>query len=278
MRHDILHLKDFYDFLGADGADPVLEIYLPYNMPEMGRENQKRPCMVICPGGAYRFCSEREAEAVALHFLPEGYNVFVLNYSTAPHRYPTQVREVAAAMELIHNHADQWNCDPKNIALMGFSAGGHLAASYCAKYNSAEVREVFPESKPVQASVLCYPVITADMKFTHRESMLNLIGHEPSEEETAYHSCENHVSGQTPPTFLWHTASDPTVPVINSLFYAKALTEHHVPVELHIYPFGGHGLSTCDEHTCDDVSTDTAYAHQWIASLKKWLKNYGRRL
>ena len=124
MIYEKIHLKEHFDFLGANDADPTLELYLPRNLSEMKREQQKRPCMLILPGGAYAFCSQRESEPMALHFLPEGYNVFVLTYSVAPHRFPTQLREVAAAMELIHANADKWNCDVSKIAIMGFSAGG----------------------------------------------------------------------------------------------------------------------------------------------------------
>ena len=115
MRYETIHLKDHYDFLGQNGADPTLDIYLPFNMSEMGWEHKKRPCMIVCPGGGYEFCSQRESEIIALHFLPEGYNAFVLNYSVAPHRYPTQIREVAATIELIYEHAEDWNCDVSGL-------------------------------------------------------------------------------------------------------------------------------------------------------------------
>ena len=78
MKHEILHLKDHFPFLGADGCDATVELYLPFNMTEMRRENQKRPCIVVCPGGGYGFCSQRESEVIALAFLAEGFNAFVL--------------------------------------------------------------------------------------------------------------------------------------------------------------------------------------------------------
>ena len=95
--------------LGAADAAPTLTAYLPDNLSEMGRQERLRPCLLICPGGGYVMCSQRESEPIALQFLPEGYNVFVLTYSVAPHRFPTQLREVAAAVELIHARAAQWH-------------------------------------------------------------------------------------------------------------------------------------------------------------------------
>ena len=153
MIYNVLHLGERFPFLTENGCDPTLEVYLQENLG--GYQSEKRPCLLLCPGGGYRFVSRREAEPVALHFLPEGFNVFVLTYSVAPNRFPTQLREVAAAMELIWEYADAWNCDVQKIAIMGFSAGGHLAAHYTNRWDCPQVREVFPESKAVAASVLC---------------------------------------------------------------------------------------------------------------------------
>ncbi len=276
MIHEIIHLKDYFAFLGNDGCDPTVEIYLPYNMSEMHRENDKRPCMVVCPGGGYAMCSQRESEPIAVHFLPEGFNVFTITYSVAPHRFPTQLREVAALMELIYKNADIWNCDTSKISIIGFSAGGHLAAHYSTMFDCKEVREVFPESKPVNASVLCYPVITADPAHAHLGSFHNLLGKPAlSKEETDYFSCERNVKENTPPAFIWHTAEDNCVPVMNSLLYAKALNEHKIPFELHIYPYGSHGASTCDAQTIDGVNSGIAHAGVWLDNLKKWLKLIG---
>lgn len=176
-------------------------------------------------------------------------------------------------MELIFSHAEEWNCDTDKIAIMGFSAGGHLAAHYSTMYNCREVREVFPESKAVKATVLSYPVITADFSCTHQGSILNLLGHAPeSKAEEEYFSCNKQVDGDTPPAFLWHTAEDGAVPVVNSILYANALVENNVPVELHIYPYGGHGLSTCDKQTIDDMTDIIEYNSIWLDSVKRWLK------
>lgn len=273
MTHELIHLKDRFPFLGEEGQDPTLTTYLPYNMTEMKRQDQKRPTILLCPGGGYAMVSQRESEPIALHFLPEGYNVFVLTYSVAPHRFPTQLREVAAAMELIYENADRWNVDTNRIAIMGFSAGGHLAAHYTNSFDCPEVRSVFPESKPVQASILCYPVITTQQTMGHTGTFQNLTGHFPlTEAETSKFSCERLITDSTPPTFLWHTAADQLVPVGNSLIYAQALSDHKIPFSLHIYPVGAHGLATVDAETNGELSPASLLAVDWLSSLKSWLK------
>lgn len=273
MLHELIHLKEIYPFLGENGCDPTLTTYLPYNMTEMSRQDQMRPAILLCPGGGYHFLSQREAEVIALRFLPMGYNAYVLNYSVAPHSFPVQIREVAAAMELIHANAGKWNTDTSRIAIMGFSAGGHLAGHYSNCYDCPEVREVFPDSKAVQASILCYPVITADPAHRHTGSFVHLSGHAlPTQEDIEKFSLHTKVSDRTPPTFLWHTAEDKTVPVMNSLLYAEALTAHKVPFALHIYPFGCHGLATVDGETNGELPAPYSLAANWLDELKDWLK------
>lgn len=273
MQNHIIHLKDRFAFLGKDGRDPTLTTYLAEPMLEMGRGDWKHPCLVICPGGGYGHCSSREAEPIALHFLPYGYHVFVIRYSIAPHRFPNQLREVAAVMELIYENADKWHCDTDRIAIMGFSAGGHLAAHYSTCYDIPEVRQVFPDSKPVQASLLCYPVITADPHVAHLGSFKNLLGvQELTQEQTEKFSCDLRVTKKTPPAFLWHTATDPLVPVGNSLRYATALSEQGISVSVHIYPEGGHGLATVDEQTNDTLPESVCHAADWLDAAKKWLR------
>jgi acetyl esterase/lipase len=272
MIHKVIHLSEVFPQLGYNHCNPKLTIYLPDNMTEIGRHNQKHPCLLICPGGGYGMVSQREGEPIGFHFLTQGYNVFVLEYSVQPNRFPTQLREVAAAMELIYANAEQWHCDTDKVAIMGFSAGGHLAAHYTNAYHWPEVREMFPESKPVNASLLCYPVITADPEYAHLGSFRNLLGKEElTQEETIRFSCDHMVSEQTPPTFLWHTRPDTCVPVMNTLLYAQALAKHGVPFAVHIYPQGGHGLATVDQVTNGNLDAGILHAGDWFDTAIKWL-------
>ena len=272
MRCFTVSLKEYFAFL--NGSEAVLEAYLPYNMTEMCREHQRRPCVLICPGGGYAMCSQREAEPVALQYLKECYNTFVLWYTVAPKHFPHALREVAASVELIHRNAEAWNCDESFVAILGFSAGGHLAALYSNAYDWPEVREVLPESKPVQASVLCYPVISADPAVAHMGSFECLLGHLPlTAEETERFSCDRLVRDTTPPAFLWHTSEDNCVPVQNSLRYATALADHHVPFELHIFPYGYHGMSLCTRETLDgEITPGMQHAQCWVEESCRWLK------
>ena len=267
-------LKDYFPFLGENGCNPTITAYVQYNMSEMKQENRKRPALLVCPGGAYGMCSQREKEPIALAFLPLGMNVFVLDYSVAPHQFPTQIREVAAAMEFLYEKQDELHVDTEKITIIGFSAGGHLAAHYSTCYNIPEVCEVFENPKSVNGTILSYPVITNVDGKGHYWTFRNLLGEEKLEDEGYMQNfyCEKRVSENTPPAFLWHTVGDGAVPVENSLKYAEALSKYKIPYELHVYPYGNHGGSTFDEQSMYEVNNVTEYNSQWIASAKKWLK------
>ncbi len=273
-----INLKDFYPHLAENDRNPFVDIYLPYNLVEMKRQDDKRPVMVVCPGGGYGGCSEREWEPIALNLLPMGFNVFVIRYSVAPHRYPTGLIEVAALFDLINKKADEWNCDTEKISIMGFSAGGHLAAHYSNAYNLPEIKELYGATYKPFSSVLCYPVISADPEITHKGSFVNLLGYFPEGEEADKYSCDKLVTADTPPAFIWHTAEDNCVPVENSLRYAAALSRKNIPYTLHIYPFGSHGLATADTQTCDyNVSSPISYkkislVNDWFDKLRRWFE------
>ena len=272
------YLKEYFSELGENGCNAYMDSYIPSAFENAGEAlaTKKYPCMVVCPGGGYGMTSDREAECIALQFVAEGYRAVVVRYSVAPNTFPQHLREVAGAMELVSKNADAWNIDVARIAIIGFSAGAHLVAQYSNRYDCPEVREVFPESKPVQASILSYPVITDDPQYKHGGSIKNYLGYEPTERNEKGCANECVVSEKTPPTFIWHTAEDQVVPVQNSLLYAKALSDYKVPFELHIYPYGEHGLATVDGVVyAEEKAPNVARARKWVDDVKTWLKMIG---
>lgn len=211
------------------------------------RERTKRPAVLVCPGGGYAFTSPREAVPIAMAFAAKGFTTFVLHYSTHTDDilFPTEVCEAAAAMKVIREHAAEWDIDEERIAVCGFSAGGHLAASLGVFWNSDVLKAhgLGGECCKPNAMILSYPVITSG-KWAHRGSFNNLLGDDADDTEMLeLTSLEKQVSAETPPAFLWHTWTDQAVPVWNTLAFATALAENDIRAEVHIYPRGCHGLS-----------------------------------
>lgn len=238
---------------------------------------KERPLVLICPGGGYCMTSDREAESVALRLMCAGVHAAVLRYSVRPAEYPTALLEVAQAMALLREHAKEWNIMQDKIVVMGFSAGGHLAASYAENWNRSEIAEktgVSAEEIKPNGLLLCYPVITSDKRYWHQGSFENLLGTQWSEERLEEFSLEKHVGAQVPRTFIWHTYEDTTVPVENSLLFALALRRNGIPTELHMYEKGVHGLSLAKPHTDNMEGTCVqAECQSWIDLAEVWLKN-----
>lgn len=240
------------------------------------RPNEKRPVILMCPGGGYEMTSDREAEPMAMQFLAMGYHVAILRYSVSPVRYPVALQQVAESVLYLKNHAEEYHIDPEKIVVQGCSAGGHLAANYGIAWNSPFLTKLMgmendPERLCVAGLLLCYPVITSGEK-AHEESFRNLLG-EQYEEKKEELSLENQVTPDTPPTFLWHTATDETVPVENSLYFFQACLQQGVSAELHIYPVGGHGLSLANEETCRANGIGVQKECQsWINLAQTWLE------
>lgn len=239
-----------------------------------------RRAIIICPGGAYLFLTDREAEPVALQYFAAGLNVYVLNYSVGEKAAnDAPMIEAALAVKYVREHAAADNTDPRYVFISGFSAGGHLAACCGAMWNDPIVREAMgdaPEgiNRPT-ATVLCYPVISG-IQFTHRPSIDALCGY-PSEGTPGAerYSMELHVDSTTPPAFIWHTFNDPAVPVQNPLMYAAELTKAGVPFELHIYPDGAHGLSLCTEETWANVpAMINPVCSGWIKEAIRYVKEF----
>ena len=261
----------------ARGMEAVGNLYTYFldSSIEM-RPNEKRPVILMCPGGGYEMTSDREAEPMAMQFLAMGYHVAILRYSVSPVRYPVALQQVAESVLYLKNHAEEYHIDPEKIVLQGCSAGGHLAANYGVAWNSSFLTKLIgmendPEQLRVAGLLLCYPVITSGEK-AHEGSFRNLLG-EQYEEKKEELSLENQVTPDTPPTFLWHTATDETVPVENSLYFFQACLQQGVSAELHIYPVGGHGLSLANEETCRVNGIGVQKECQsWINLAQTWLE------
>ena len=262
----------------GSGKDVCLETYILGDVMD-GARNRKTPLVLICPGGAYRFTADREAEMVALQFNSMGYQAAVLRYSCAPAVYPTALCEVAQSVKLIREHAEDWNVDAEKIIVMGFSAGGHLAASYGVFWNESWLTEKMQCDKQLlkpNGLVLCYPVISSKEEIAHQDSIKNLLG-ESYPEMKEQVSLEDKVGKHTPKTFLWHTFTDPVVPFWNSFRFAEALGKAGVPMEYHLYPQGGHGLSLANEQTANEEGKGVEKVCQsWVPLLRSWmLENFG---
>ncbi len=238
---------------------------------------RKRPLVLVCPGGGYSYTSAREAEPMALTFLNMGCHVAILHYSCAPARYPVAMRELAKAVKLIRDYSEEWYVDPDQIILQGCSAGGHLVASYACFWQDEVLSDIADAEylKP-NGLFLCYPVITSG-EHAHRGSFENLLGKEngSSGELCEKMSLENQVGPQVPPTFIWHTFEDGSVPVENSLLFASALRKAGVSTELHIFPKGGHGLGLANDLTLGRSGKELQEACQvWPNLAAAWIKEF----
>lgn len=270
-------MKYFKEKIASDNPlaqDATLECYL-IDMSEKIRW-KARPAVILCPGGAYYFTNDRESEPVALSFLAKGFHAFSLRYSTEKAIYPTALSELGKTVKMVRAHAEEWNVDPNKIILVGFSAGGHLASEFAAKWHEKELQQLVnaqaEEIRP-NALVLGYPVITLG-KYTHVPSAENLLGENRTEEAVLNASVEKNVTDHFPPTFLWHTETDPTVPVQNSLLLAASLAEQKVPFELHIFPYGSHGLGLANNCTVEEDRHVNDYCDVWFEEAVKFLRHY----
>lgn len=228
----------------------------------------KRPAVIICPGGAYQeVAMVREGEPVAAYLNGQGIQAFVLNYSTAPMRFPGALMELSMAVVYVRAHAEEYHIDENKIILCGFSAGGHLAASLGVYWKEGFLQRYLgfdnDENRP-DGLILSYPVISGKEGLVHAGTAANLLGKYPDERELSLFSLEDHVSDITPPTFLWHTAEDSAVPAGNSMVFAQALAAHDIPYELHIYPKGIHGLSLATPPTASYLGLIVPEVQNWI--------------
>lgn len=253
-----------------------------YAFPNIGDlRHEPRRAVVICPGGGYRFLSEREGEPIARHFLAAGLNVFILRYTVGEGARDYQpLIQASLAIKYIRENAERYHTDPRYVYICGFSAGGHLACSAGTLWNIPEVRAALgdaPEgiNRPT-GMILSYPVISGG-KYAHRGSFDHLLGFKTTgnEPELDAFSLEKHVGPHTCPAFIWHTFTDRTVPVQNALLLAEAMTTASIPFELHIYPEGQHGLATADHETWNgNPNADVPHVTTWLPLAVRWIKDF----
>jgi len=273
--HRIIDLAAQFPILREYKSKAKLYTYARENSVEI-RPNQASPSILIFPGGGYRFTSDREAEPVALHFLAMGYQTFVLRYTCAPAHFPTQLMEAAAAIQYLRANAAEFLIDIDQIAVMGFSAGAHVAGCLSCMWDNGEVCKALCVKTPFvlrpNAACLCYPVITSG-KYAHQDSFVGLLGEDADKKSLRLFSLENAVRPDMPPVFLWHTADDACVPVQNSLLFVNALLEKNIPCELHIFNEGPHGLSLASPLTSAEDSSPLVNPHDahWTQLCDEWL-------
>ncbi|MFC5989183.1 alpha/beta hydrolase [Marinicrinis lubricantis] len=247
--------------MGTESEDqPYLEPYLI----EAGEK--ETPCVIVFPGGGYQYRADHEGAPIAQWLNSLGISAFVLHYRVKPYSYPVPLIDAQRAIRYVRTHAQEWQIDPNRIGILGFSAGGHLAASAGVHFDFGVQDAPDPvdriSSRP-DLMVLCYPVITFAKPYTHDGSMHNQLGPEPDKALIEKLSCERQVKAGTSPAFLWHTAEDGAVPVENSLMMASALSKHQVPFELHVFPHGGHGMGMAEKD--EAVSQWTRLCGVWLA-------------
>lgn len=247
-------------------SNPELAVFLP------PKETATGTAVVILPGGGYqKVCVFHEGYDLAEWFVEQGIAAVVLKY-----RLPSDeimedksigpLQDAQEAIRAVRRNAANWNLDSNKIGVLGFSAGGHLAATLSTRYGEQVYAPEDDLSARPDFAILIYPVISFNEAITHAGSRLRLIGATPAKETIDRFSNELQVTVQTPPTFLVHAADDESVPVENSIRYFEALKQHKVPAELHIYQRGGHGFGMGETQGTEST---------WPQTCLLWMKSGG---
>jgi len=254
---------------GADGIERISDVSVPtYRFFPAPASKNPQSCVVICPGGGYRIlASSHEGYDIAAKFNELGVSALVLYYrlpadSAQVEKKYAPLQDAQAAIALVRTNAAKWKIDPAKVGIMGFSAGGHLAATASTHFNKDYTGSLSGANLRPDFSILLYPVISM-RPFGHGGSKQSLLGKNPTEEELALFSNEEQVTAQTPKAFIVHASDDNAVSLKNSLLYAERLTANKVPVDLHVYAKGGHGFGLNNKTTSGDL---------WFDRLITWMK------
>ncbi len=263
---------------GAKGTDadkdvPTITIWLPPAAKATGAS------IVVCPGGGYgMLAADHEGKQVAEWLNQLGVAAFVLKYRLGPrYQHPAMLEDAGRAIRTVRARASEWGLDPKRIAILGFSAGGHLASTAGTHFDAGKPDSEDPiervSSRP-DRMILVYPVIALATPYGHSGSLRNLLGDHPSQELIESLSNERQVTKDTPPAFLAHTNADKGVPAENSLLFVLALRKAGVPVELHLFERGPHGLGLGAGTAKFRVPPEPSF-QAWPKLCATWLKNQG---
>lgn len=252
--------------LGTDASDiPVLTVYLPRSL------GPNTPAAIVCPGGGYvNLAINHEGRQVASFLNSLGMAAFVLRYRLGPrYHHPIELGDAQRAIRAVRAHAAEWRIDSTRIGIVGFSAGGHLAMTASTHFDAGQEASNDPveraNSRP-DFAVLGYPVISMVEPWTHRGSRTALLGDTPDAAVARSLSGEQAVTPRTPPTFIFQTNEDTTVPAENAVYYYLALRKAGVPAEMHIFEKGPHGVG---------LANDNPALSAWSSLLANWLRVRG---
>lgn len=247
-----------------DGA--IAKLY-SYQLPEA---QPKTPALLIFPGGGYTMHAiDHEGHKIAQWANANGAHAFVLKYRLGKfdgtgNQHPNMLNDAKRAIRYIRAHADEWNINPDLIAIMGFSAGGHLASTLATHFDDGiDGDSIDATSCLPNICVLAYPVISMNDEYAHWGSRRFLLGPTPKQKDMDYLSSQLQVRPQTPPTFLFHTSDDKVVPVQNSVHYYLALRQMGIPATLHVFEHGLHGVG---------LAENDKTLVQWKVLLENWLR------
>ncbi len=251
--------------LGTAADDtPTLQAFLPASNPT-------KTAVVVAPGGGYTHLAYAKEGTDVAHWLnAHGVAAFVLKYRLGPkYHNPIELGDAQRAIRTVRANAAQYGIATDHIGMWGFSAGGHLAATAGTQFdagNSSSSDPIDQQSSRPDFLVLAYPVITMEDPYVHKGSRTYLLGDSPTQAQIDAMSAELHVTAQTPPTFLFQTTDDRTVPVLNSVMFYTALVKAGVPAELHIFQHGAHGVG---------LAAANPQLSIWPDLLMKWMRERG---
>ena len=223
-----------------------------------------RPGMLVCPGGAYAYCSPREAEPIAFRFLAEGFNCFILDYSVNK-KYPAPHLDLALAFSYIRQHEKEFDLIPNSLSIVGFSAGGHLVTSYGYLYPELAKELKITEELPRPFTIVSAYSVTLMGVQTHGGSRDVICGEDKELEKKL--DVPSHITSKYPPTFIWGTKDDQVVPYVNSYSFAEELGKNNVFHEYHMFDSGWHGSSLCNRscYRKEDITERMKDIRDWAS-------------